>query len=93
MARRSTAILGPVWGLLYVASIAYHLAERGTLAKSIALVFDDGAIFVAIAGTYTPVMRMLLPPSAQRVMLRALWVMAGAGLSAAALAVAWQYLS
>jgi hemolysin III len=93
MARRSAAILGPVWGLLYVASIAYHLAERGTLAKSIALVFDDGAIFVAIAGTYTPVMRMLLPQSAQRVMLRALWVIAGAGLSAAALAVAWQYLS
>lgn len=93
IARRSAAILGLVWALLYLASITYHLAERGTLAKSIALIFDDGAIFAAIAGTYTPVVRALLPPSAQRLMLRVLWAAAGAGLGATAMAAAWHYLA
>ncbi|MEJ2582582.1 MAG: hemolysin III family protein [Acidobacteriota bacterium] len=49
----SCAVFGSTLVLLYAASTLYH-ALRGERAKRVLRVFDHSAIFLLIAGTYTP---------------------------------------
>lgn len=49
----STAIFGATLVLLYVSSTLYHAAQ-GERARQILQKFDHAAIFLLIAGTYTP---------------------------------------
>lgn len=49
----SFSIFGSSMVLLYLASTLYHSARRKTLRKKLN-VFDHSAIYVLIAGTYTP---------------------------------------
>jgi hemolysin III len=87
--RFSLRIFTAAWTILYLSSIAYHLAAgKGGLVEQVALTLDDGAIFVAIAGTYTPIALLALRPADGRLVLTALWCAALAGLTGAALAIA-----
>ena len=82
-------IFAAAWTILYLCSISYHLAAgSGGLVEHVALALDDGAIFVAIAGSYTPIALLVLRPADGRLVLPALWCVALAGLAGAALAIA-----
>jgi len=77
------------WTILYLASISYHLAAGGGgMLAHVTLALDDGAVFVAIAGTYTPVALLALRPADGRLVLTTLWCAAAAGLTGAAVAIA-----
>jgi hemolysin III len=82
LARLAVAALGAAWLVLYLSSIGYHLMRAEQGRSQIVLALDDGAIFVAIAGTYTPVAVLALPPSARRPLLVLIWAVAAAGVVA-----------
>jgi hemolysin III len=69
--------------VLYTASGVYH-AVPGSFYDPIVTWFrwiDVSAIFVLIAGTFTPIMAVLLTGRQRRVMLRAIWFLAVAGIA------------
>ena len=82
VARFAIRALGLAWLILYVASISYHLTRLDVAWDPLTIALDDGAIFVAIAGTYTPIALLLLPPVDGRVAVRLLWCAAAAGAAA-----------
>ena len=59
---------------------AYHLLSPGTTARSVLMRLDHAAIFVLIAGSFTPVHVILLRDLWQRHLLAWIWVAAIAGL-------------
>ena len=63
---------------MFAASAAYNLVTRQTL-KEILRRLDHAAIFIMIAGSYTP-FALLLGGSAGRSMLIAVWAIAAAGI-------------
>jgi hemolysin III len=81
VARFAIRALGLAWAVLYLASISYHLTHIEAAWDPLTTALDDGAIFVAIAGTYTPVALLILPPLDGRVAVRLLWCAAAAGAS------------
>src|SRR5690625_1491242 len=58
----SVTIYGMSLIVLYAASTLFHSAKHGTLRKRFQI-FDHAAIFVLIAGTYTPFALISLPDS------------------------------
>ncbi|GHV43775.1 hemolysin [Clostridia bacterium] len=77
----SFAIFGAALILLYTASSVYH-GVRGTERVNTALrKFDHMAIFVLIAGTYTPVCAVTLANSNGPILLTAIWASALAGIA------------
>jgi hemolysin III len=81
VARFAIKALGFAWVVLYLASISYHLTRLEAGWDPLTIALDDGAIFVAIAGTYTPVALLILPPLDGRFAVRLLWCAAAAGAS------------
>lgn len=65
------------WCTLYLCSGLYHLLPPQSAMKRFALGSDDAAIFLAIAGTYTPLAMLMTPARECRSGLVALWVAAG----------------
>lgn len=59
----STAIFGGALLLLYLASTLYHFLSREHPAKHLFRILDHSMIYVLIAGTYTPVVLLVLPPA------------------------------
>jgi hemolysin III len=57
------AIFGAALLLLYLASTLYHFLSRDHPAKHIFRILDHSMIYVLIAGTYTPVVLLVLPPA------------------------------
>jgi len=49
-----TSIFAATLALLYAASTLYHALPTQSKAKQLFRVFDHGAVFLLIAGTYTP---------------------------------------
>jgi len=49
-----SAVFGATIAILYLASTAYHLVPHGSRAKGWLRRVDHGAIYLLIAGTYTP---------------------------------------
>jgi hemolysin III len=92
-AKGAVRVLCAAWLLLYLSSICYHLADRGSLLRAVGLALDDGAIFAAIAGTYTPFAVLALAPREREIALGVLWGGAAAGVAAAATAVGAGYVS
>ena len=86
--RLSIRALCAGWIVLYLASISYHLAGHDGLINHITVALDDGAIFVAIAATYTPIAWLALRPADGRLVLRLLWCGAAVALAGAAIATA-----
>ena len=80
-ARLSTAVFAVTSVLLFGTSAVYH---RGTWSPRVAGVLrrlDHSNIFLIIAGTYTPLAVLLLPPSTARLLLWIVWVGAVLGLT------------
>jgi hemolysin III len=89
-ARLSVRVLCAAWLTLYLSSIFYHVAGHGL--KAVGLAFDDGAIFVAIAGTYTPFVLLAVRPAERKLALTVLWAGAAAGVAATVIAVSAGYV-
>jgi hemolysin III len=83
------AFAAAVYGLALTAqfgvSALYHRPSWGTRARLVMRRLDHAAIFLLIAGTYTPV-SLLLPGSGGHALLAAVWAGAVAGMI---LSVAW----
>ena len=75
--------------LLFGTSAAYHLLARSDGAQRLMRRLDHSMIFVQIAGTYTPVCLLALPPSWGLPILLAIWVGAGAGVAVKLVAGDW----
>ena len=72
-ARWSTAVFGVTAVMLFGTSAVYH---RGTWSPRVAAVLrrlDHTNIFLIIAGTYTPLAVLLLPPATARTLLVIVW--------------------
>jgi len=79
-ARAATAVFAVTAVLLFGTSAVYH---RGTWSPPVAALLrrmDHANIFLLIAGTYTPLAVLLLPPSTATVLLTVVWVGAVAGI-------------
>ncbi|WP_435867619.1 PAQR family membrane homeostasis protein TrhA [Streptomyces xanthophaeus] len=67
--------------LLFGVSAVYHRGTWGPRGEAILRRLDHANIFLIIAGTYTPLTVLLLPPSTGRTLLWAVWIAAGAGIA------------
>ena len=67
--------------LLLSLSGVYHLLEHDTVARSVLMRLDHAAIFVLIAGSFTPVHVILLSDRWHRHLLPLIWAAAIAGLA------------
>lgn len=81
-----TAALGlAIYGLslaaLFGTSGAYHVLARSPRAQRVMRRLDHSMIFVKIAGTYTPVCLLALPPRWGRPILIAIWTSAVLGVA------------
>src|SRR5262245_11054460 len=65
--------------LLYGASVAYHAVQRPQSLIDSFRRLDHSAIYVLIAGTYTPIYAVLLRGQARAAMLALMWGLAAAG--------------
>ena len=89
LARHSLRVFCGAWTITYLCSVAYHLTAQGSgLLEHITVVLDDGAIFLAIAGSYTPIALLALRPADGRLVLTTLYCVAAAILTGAAVASA-----
>ncbi len=73
-------------GLLYLASVLYHALPAASRAKQVFQVLDHGAIFLLIAGTYTPFTLGVLHGAWGWSLLGTVWGLALAGVLLKALA-------
>lgn len=67
--------------LLFGVSAVYHRGTWGPRGEAILRRLDHANIFLIIAGTYTPLTVLLLPPSSGRTLLWAVWIAAAAGIA------------
>jgi hemolysin III len=81
----AAAVYGVALTAQFAISAAYHRPRWGTRARLFMRRLDHAAIFLLIAGTYTPFC-LLLPPETGRPLLALVWSGAGAGM---VLSVLW----
>jgi len=74
------AVYGASLVLLFAASAAYHLMRTSSSGELLLRRLDHTAIFLLIAGTYTPVCVIVLCGPLGKTMLIAIWVIAAAGI-------------
>jgi len=72
-------IYGSSMVVLFAASTVYHLAKVEK-TRSRLRIFDHAAIYVLIAGTYTPFMLLVMPGTLGYAILAAAWTMALSGI-------------
>jgi hemolysin III len=79
-------------GLLgaFLVSAGYHIVARTRRAQEIMQRLDHGAIYLLIAGTYTPVCLLALPRPGAWWMLGAVWVLAAVGMALKVSRRAWR---
>ena len=75
----SFLVFGLSISLLYFASFAYHSAKTESLKRRLKIL-DHAAIYVLIAGSYTPFMSHVLAGGQGRVLLYVVWILAALGL-------------
>ena len=73
------AVFGLSIMVLYAASTLYHSATD-PVRRARLRIFDHAAIYVLIAGTYTPFTLLVLPSPIGTILLAAVWLMAVAGI-------------
>ncbi len=66
--------------LLYAASTSYHTFDLSEKANTILKKIDHMMIFVLIAGSYTPICLLVLPPKTGFMLLALIWGIAIAGI-------------
>ena len=82
--RISLAVYGASLVLLFAVSATYHRGPWSARTRAVWRRLDHAMIFVAIAGTYTPVVVNVLQGWQSSVLLAAIWVLAGSGVVVAA---------
>jgi hemolysin III len=85
-AAQGAAVYGATLVALFTVSAVYHRVIWPSAVRHLVGRIDHSAIFLLIAGTYTPFCLLLGPGTGHR-LLAAVWVAAGAGI---ALVVAWK---
>jgi hemolysin III len=86
-ARWAAAVYGLACVALYAVSSGYHVFARQGRARTVMQRLDHATIYVAIAGTYTPVCLLALHGPLRPVLLASVW--AGAIVGAAMRLVSW----
>ncbi len=79
--RAAVALYGLSLAAVYGVSAAYHRLAVTERAQRIMRRLDHSMIFVLIAGTYTPVSLVMLPPSQWQPLLGAVWGLAAVGIA------------
>jgi hemolysin III len=88
LARRiSLAVYGISLVLLFAVSAMYHRGPWSPRTRRVWGRLDHATIFVAIAGTYTPVVVNVLRGWQSIVLLTVIWVLAGSGATIAAIGI------
>lgn len=66
--------------ILYLTSTATHLLTGKPKIHAVVRVLDQSAVYLLIAGTYTPIAMLVLPNPYKWQLLSLIWAMAGAGI-------------
>ena len=88
----STAIFGATLFLLFQSSALYHAMVNKT-AKKVFQKIDHSAIFMLIAGTYTPILLLVVPFPISIALLSVTWYLAITGIVYSCLTLKFKYLS
>ena len=92
MQTASTAIFGATLFLLFQSSALYHAMVNQT-AKKVFQKIDHSAIFLLIAGTYTPILLLVVEFPLSVALLAMTWYLAIAGVVYSCLTLKFKYLS
>lgn len=88
----STAIFGSTLFILFQSSALYHAMVNKT-AKKVFQKIDHSAIFMLIAGTYTPILLLVVPFPLSVALLAMTWYLAITGIIYSCLTLKFKYLS
>ena len=88
----STAIFGATLFILFQSSALYHAMVNKT-AKKVFQKIDHSAIFMLIAGTYTPILLLVVPFPMSIALLSVTWYLAITGIVYSCLTLKFKYLS
>jgi len=88
----STAIFGATLFILFQSSALYHAMVNET-AKKVFRKIDHSAIFILIAGTYTPILLLVVPFPLSVAILAMTWYLAITGIIYSCLTLKFKYLS
>ena len=88
----STAIFGSTLFILFQSSTLYHAMVNET-AKKVFRKIDHSAIFVLIAGTYTPILLLTVKFPLSVALLAMIWYIAISGIIYSCLTLKFKYLS
>ena len=88
----STAIFGATLFILFQSSALYHAMVNPT-AKLVFQKIDHSAIFMLIAGTYTPILLLVVPFPLSVALLAMTWYLAITGIIYSCLTLKFKYLS
>ena len=88
----STAIFGATLFILFQSSALYHAMVNKT-AKKVFQKIDHSAIFMLIAGTYTPILLLVVPFPLSVALLAMTWYLAITGIIYSCLTLKFKYLS
>ncbi len=91
-AAATTAVYGASMFLLFQASTCYHAMTNAT-AKRVFRRIDHSAIYLLIAGTYTPVLMIAVPFPTSVGLLAMIWYLAVTGVVFSCLTLKFRYLS
>ena len=92
MEAASTAIFGATLFILFQSSALYHAMINET-AKKVFRKIDHSAIFMLIAGTYTPILMLVVPFPLSVALLAMTWYLAITGIIYSCLTLKFKYLS
>src|SRR5574344_1977866 len=88
----STAIFGATLFILFQSSTLYHAMVNET-AKNVFRKIDHSAIFLLIAGTYTPILLLVLPFPHSVALMSMIWYLAISGIIYSCMTLKFKYLS
>lgn len=88
----STAIFGATLFILFQSSTLYHAMVNET-AKAVFRKIDHSAIFLLIAGTYTPILLIVLPFPHSVAVMSMIWYLAITGIVYSCMTLKFKYLS
>lgn len=88
----STAIFGATLFILFQSSTLYHAMVNET-AKKVFRKIDHSAIYMLIAGTYTPILLLVLPFPHSIAALAMIWYLAVSGIIYSCMTIKFKYLS
>lgn len=88
----STAIFGATLFILFQSSTLYHAMVNET-AKRVFRKIDHSAIFMLIAGTYTPILLLVMPFPHSIAIMAMIWYLAISGIIYSCITLKFKYLS